>query len=133
MKLKWEDKGFKSPLARAKGLGAGHDGTGHWMKQRVTSVASLPLVLWLVWSLVHLGAADYAEFTSWLARPVNAILMILFVIAVFTHAILGAQVVIEDYVHSEGFKFAKLTAMKLFYYAAAVTCIFSVLKVAFAG
>lgn len=130
MKLKWEDHGIKTPLGRARGLGSAGHGVDHWMKQRITAIANIPLVLWLVFSIVSLKGASHAEFTSWLAEPINAILMILFILSTFYHAKLGSQVVTEDYIHSEGFKFFKLIGQKLFFFGLAVACIFSILKIA---
>lgn len=130
MKLKWNDTGMKSALGRARGLGSAKEGSDHWMSQRITAIANIPLVLWLVFSIVNLKGANYAEFTSWLATPLNAILMILFIVSVFYHAKLGAQVVTEDYVHNEGLKFAKLIGQKLFFFGLGIACIFSILKIA---
>lgn len=134
MKLKWEDDGtIKSPLARARGLGSAHDGVGHWWHQRITAASNLLLMIWLVWSVVSMSDMGYEAFTGWLAAPVNAILMILAVISVFYHALLGCQVVVEDYFHHEGFKLFKLAGMKMFFIGAGVACVFSILKIAFAG
>lgn len=130
MSMKWEDKGIKTPLARARGLGSAKEGTDHWFMQRVTAISNIPLMLWLVYSIVDLKGVSHAEFTAWLAHPVNAILMTLVVISTFYHAKLGSQVVVEDYIHHEGFKMLKLIGMKLFFFAAAVACIFSILKIA---
>lgn len=130
MKLKWNNDGMKSPLARARGLGSAKEGSDHWMSQRITAIANIPLLLWLVYSIVALKGASYGEFTGWLENPINAILMILFILSAFYHAKLGTQVVTEDYVHNEGLKFFKLIAMKLFFYGAGVACIFSILKIA---
>lgn len=130
MNMKWEDKGMKSPLARAKGLGSAHEGVDHWFKQRITAISNIPLVLWFVYSIVQIKGASHAEFTGWLAEPINAILMILLIISVFYHAKLGTQVIVEDYIHNEGFKMVKLIGMKLFFFAMGIACIFSILKIA---
>ncbi len=130
MKLKWDNEGMKSPLARARGLGSAHEGADHWMKQRITAIANIPLVIWFVFSVVSIRGASHAEFTEWLAHPVNAILAILLIISTFYHAVLGSQVVVEDYIHSEWFKVVKLIGTKLFFFALAVACIFSILKIA---
>jgi succinate dehydrogenase / fumarate reductase membrane anchor subunit len=124
---------FHSPLSVARGAGSTHSGVHHWMHQRVTGFANIGLMIWLVWSVTHMSVVDYATFTAWLAQPINAVLMILAIISTFYHASLGAQVVVEDYVHNEGFKLVKLAAMKSFFLAAAIACIFSILKIAFAG
>lgn len=122
-----------SPLAKARGTGSAHHGSGHWMHQRITAVSNIGLMLWLVWSVVHLPSASYQDVSLWLAHPVNAILMILSVLSMFYHAVLGLQVVIEDYVHCKVSKIASLLCLRLFFVAAGVAAIFSVLKVAFGG
>lgn len=132
MKLKWENHGIKTSLARARGLGSAHHGAEHWLAERITSLALIPLVIWLVYSIVSLAGADYSTFTMWLAEPVNAILMLLFLIVTFYHAALGCQVIMDDYIHHEAVKFISVIVMKLVFGALAVACVFSVLKIAFA-
>ena len=122
---------IQTPMAKARGLGSAKKGVEHWWHQRLTAIANIPLVLWLVYSILQLKGADYLAFTTWLADPVNAVLMILFVISTFYHAVLGSQVVIEDYIHCECLKLAKLIAQKLVFFALGIACIFSVLKIAF--
>ena len=122
---------IQTPMAKARGLGSAKSGVEHWWHQRITAIANIPLVIWLVYSIVQLKGASYAVFTAWLAEPVNAVLMILFVISTFYHAVLGTQVVVEDYIDCECLKIAKLIAHKLLFIAMGVACIFAVLKIAF--
>lgn len=91
---------MRSPMKRARGLGSGKSGTGHWWWQRVTAVALILLMAWLVGLLVSLVGADLAQARATIARPWNAILLALLVVAMFWHAKLGLQVIIEDYVHT---------------------------------
>lgn len=122
---------YVAPLKKAKGFGSAHHGVDHWMKQKITALANLPLIIWLIVSMIGLQGATYLEFTTWLAHPINAILMILLIISVCFHAKLGAQVITEDYVSCKALRLAKLIGQKLFFFAIAVACIFSVLKIAF--
>lgn len=122
---------IRSDLGKARGLGSAHHGSGHWMHQKMTALANIPLVIWFVYSMVALIGSTYTEYTAWLAQPVNAILMILLVISAFYHAVLGSQVVVEDYISNKGFRMMKIIGNKLFFFAFAVACIFSILKVAF--
>ncbi|MBI1300859.1 MAG: succinate dehydrogenase, hydrophobic membrane anchor protein [Alphaproteobacteria bacterium] len=122
---------FVAPLKKVKGYGSAHEGVDHWMKQKITAVANIPLILWLIWSIVKLQGASYEIFTTWLAEPVNAILMILVVISVLYHAKLGSQVIVEDYISTEWFKMFKLIGQKIFFFAIGVAIIFSILKIAF--
>jgi len=122
-----------NPLAKVRGLGSAKEGTHHWIAQRMTAVALVPLSLWFVASLICLVGADLAAVKAWIASPINAVLMILTLVAGFHHAQLGLQVVIEDYVHGHAAKIGALWLVKgaaVFFGAAAV---FSVLKLAIGG
>lgn len=90
---------LRHPLATARGLGSAKGGTGHWWLLRLSSIALLLLTPWfVVWALGLVGADQYGVRQS-LAQPLNASLMIAFVLSLFWHSQLGLQVVIEDYVH----------------------------------
>jgi len=128
--LKWEKGGLKSPNARARGLGSAKSGVNHWMMQRITAVGNLILGLWLIYSLVTMASFTYTDAVLWISAPINAVFMMLFIITTFYHAVLGSQVVIEDYVHNEAFKIIKLLGQRLVFFAMAVACIFSILQVA---
>ncbi len=132
MANKWEATPFKNPLSRARGVGSAHSGTHHWIHQKVTALANIPLTLWAVWSAMTLAAtgASYDVVRAFFAQPSNAILMLIFLLSVFYHAALGLQVVIEDYVHCEKSKMLYLIVMKLVVFALAVASVFSVLKLA---
>ncbi|GGB54901.1 succinate dehydrogenase, hydrophobic membrane anchor protein [Tistrella sp. BH-R2-4] len=124
---------LRNPLARARGLGSAKEGVHHWWMQRVTAAAMVPLTLWFVISIIaHLGAGRL-EIVGWLSSPVSAALMIAFLVALFWHAKLGLQVVIEDYVHNEAVKVASLTAMTFAVIIVGLACVVSVLKLAFGG
>ena len=83
--------------------------------------------------MLSLVGADHATVSSWLQSPINAVLMILLLLATFHHLQLGLQVVIEDYIHGEGTKIASLMIMKGGSLVLAVAGTFAVLKVAFGG
>ena len=120
-------------LGRVRGLGSARTGTHHWIRQRVTAVGNLLLVTWLVASLAMLPAYDHSAITGWLAQPVVAVPMMLMIVNVFYHIRLGLQVVVEDYVHDEGLKFATLVLVTFFTVGCAAVSLFSVAKIAFAG
>ncbi len=122
---------LKTPLGTARGLGSAKGGTHHWIMQRITAVALVPLTLWFVWNAVALAGAPYEAAAAWAAAPFNAVLLLLLIVATFHHMQLGVQVVIEDYVHHEGLKIASLLGVKLASFALATAAAFAVLKVAF--
>ena len=123
--------GFRSDLARVRGLGSAKAGVQHWWMQRVTAIALVPLALWFVIAVVAHTGADHAGMRAWLGSPVTFGLMALLLGATFYHAALGLQVVIEDYVHGEGLKIATLLAVKLGCLVLALTAIVALLVIAF--
>lgn len=121
---------MRSSLGRVRGLGSAKDGVQHWWLQRLTAVALVPLALWFAAGIVCHAGADHAAMTAWIAQPFTAIVMILLIVATFWHAALGLQVVLEDYVTSEGLRVAAIALMKLLSAALAVASLFAVLKIA---
>ena len=99
---------LRTPIGKARGLGSGKTGTGHWWWQRVTAIALALLAPWLIGVLVSLVGADLDTVRMALAQPWNMIASAMFVLALFWHAQLGVQVVIEDYVHTRGVEIALL-------------------------
>ena len=124
---------MKTPLGQVRGLGSAKGGTHHWWLQRLTAIALIPLTVWLTASIVGLVGADYETVRTWVAIPLVAILLVLFLAATFYHLKLGLQVVIEDYVHHEGVKLAAQMAVTFAAILLAAVSIFAVLNVAFQG
>lgn len=129
--MKQNNHSIISDIKKVKGLGSAHHGNSHWMAQRITAIANIPLILWAVYSVFNLQGVSYLEFTAWLASPLNSILAILFVLNTFYHASLGNQVIVEDYIANFVFRKIKLIAQKLFFIGLGVATIFSILKIAF--
>jgi succinate dehydrogenase / fumarate reductase membrane anchor subunit len=90
---------MRDPLAIARGLGSAKDGTNHWWVQRLTALALMLLTPWFVWLAISLIGADQYTVRETIGQPLNATLMLAYTLAMFWHAQLGLQVVIEDYVH----------------------------------
>lgn len=125
--------GYKTDHTRARGLGAAHHGAGHWIAERVSAIALAPLSLWLVYSAIKLARADYRAASSWVANPVNAVLLVLMAAVSFWHMHAGLRVVIEDYIH-KAFSKVSLLILNLFVCVLfGALGIFAVLTVAFRG
>ena len=124
-----QTKSMSTPLARARGLGSAKSGLQHWWHQRVSAVAMVGLVSWMVVLLFSLVEADYQTALNMLAHPVNATVVVLFVAVGLWHASLGLQVVLEDYVANEGVRLIAILAVKMAASVTAILAILSVLKV----
>jgi succinate dehydrogenase / fumarate reductase membrane anchor subunit len=124
---------IQTPLARVRHLGSAKEGADHWWWQRLTAILLVPLSLWFVasiWWLIISGAT-YEAFQDWLSGPVAAILMLIFVGALFYHLKLGLQVVTEDYVHKKAVKWTFLVIINLGCLIGAVAAVYSTFAVAF--
>ncbi|MCG6118044.1 MAG: succinate dehydrogenase, hydrophobic membrane anchor protein [Aquimonas sp.] len=124
---------LRNPLAKARGLGSAKDGTSHWWAQRMTAIALVPLVVYVLYLLVSMAGADYASVRLTIAQPVNALLLILFIGTAFWHARLGLQVVIEDYIHVGWLEIALMIAVKFVYVALGVAAIIAIGRIAFSA
>jgi len=122
---------LRSPLGRVLGLGSARGGSSHWYAQRVTAVALVLLALWFVVSLALLADASYEQVTGWLRTPLNSALALLLVVVAAWHAVLGLQVIVEDYVADKGKRLLVLIAIKFAFVVAAVVGVLAVLRIAF--
>ncbi len=118
---------FRSPVSKARGLGSANSGTGHFIAQRMTALAIIPLSLWFVINLLGLIIGDdIMAITGWMKSPLNAAFIALFIIFAFWHSKLGVQTVIEDYIHAP---FARNTILILSMAAHILLGLFSIMAV----
>ena len=121
---------YRTPLGRARGLGSAKHGAGHWISERVTSVALVPLSLWAVCSGLTLSKTGYDGVIDWLHAPLNAVLAMLLLAVGFQHMHAGLKVVVEDYVHAP-MQRSVLLLLNLFVCAfGGALAVFCILKVA---
>jgi succinate dehydrogenase / fumarate reductase membrane anchor subunit len=119
---------IQTPLARVRGLGSARDGTAHFWQIRVTAISALLLTPILLALLVNLTGADHATVKRVIGHPAVAVLLLLMLAATLQHMRLGMQVIIEDYVHSEGSKLVLLMLNTFFTVLVGAACAFAVLK-----
>ena len=122
---------LRSPLGRARGVGAAHAGTGHAWAQTVTAIALVPLSLWFVCGMIRMIGASRHDVAAWLSGPVPMVLMVLLIVATFHHLQLGVQAVIDDYVREPGLRLGSLLLVKAAAVVLALLCIVSVLRLGF--
>ena len=124
---------LRTPLARARGLGSAREGVKHWWAQRLTAIALIPLVVWFAISLVMLSGADYDIARAWIGSPLVMVLLILTIVIGLHHGQLGLQVVIEDYIHGDGWKLALIVAVRFVAVIFGLAAVVSILRIGFGG
>jgi succinate dehydrogenase / fumarate reductase, membrane anchor subunit len=123
---------MRDPLATARGLGSAKDGVNHWWMQRVTAIALLVLAPWFIYFAVSLIGADHFTVRATIAKPLNATLLVSFIIAMCWHARLGLQVVVEDYIHGWQ-ELALQLVIKFAYAIAAIAAIIAIGRIVFSA
>ena len=124
---------MRTPLGKVRGLGAAREGTGHFWRIRVTSIALVPLSMFVVGWVLSMRGAGLAEMRASLANPLIALAMALFVIISLDHMRLGMKEVVEDYVHDEGGRLVLLILNTFFCVLIGAASIFALLKLSFGG
>lgn len=125
--------GNGTSIGRVRGLGSSKHGAQHWLVQRFTAIGNVVLIPFLIVSLALMPDLHYDTVRAWLAKPVPATAVVLIFINTFYHARLGVQVLMEDYLHEHGTKFAALTLLNLLPLAGGALGILFVLRVALGG
>ena len=120
----------ESALAQARGAGSAREGAEHWGEERLTSVTTLALLLWLAVSLLRLPALDYATVTQWLKAPLAAVPMLLLIVSLFRHLQMGLIQVIDDYAHDDGNRMILTTLVTIASAFTGALAMFAVLKIA---
>lgn len=121
------------PLARVIGRGSAKSGVQHWWVQRLTAIALVPLTLWALFAVAGKAGLGHAAVHAWLADPLNAALMVAWVVCMLYHAQLGLQVVIEDYVHTPWLEMGCQIAVKFACALGIIVAVLSILRIVIGG
>jgi succinate dehydrogenase / fumarate reductase membrane anchor subunit len=124
---------MQTPLRRVRGLGSTKSGTEHFWAVRVSSVALVPLTLFVVGLLFSLIGKSFAEARMILAQPLIWVPVALFIVISLEHMRLGMQEVVSDYIHTDLLKVALMMLNTFIVVMIGGACVFSLLKIAFGG
>ena len=124
---------MRTPLGKVRGLGAAREGTSQFWRIRVTSIALVPLSMFVVGWVLSLRGAGFAEVRASLSNPLIALAVALFLIITLDHMRLGMKEIIEDYVHDEGYRLVLLILNTFFCVLIGAASIFALLKLSFGG
>ena len=124
-----KNKSMTSPLKSAKGLGSAKHGLSHWIAQRVTAIALVPLTIWFISIIAFMKNSNYDTAIETVSNPLNATLFLLLIIATFWHAQLGLQVVIEDYIANKMTRMTLIIITKFIFAIIGVLSALSVLRI----
>jgi len=122
---------MRTPLGRVRGYGSARSGTDHFIQQRLTAIANVPLTIGAVLIVISLIGHNQVAVAQILGSTVVAIVMLLFIISTFYHMAIGMQVIIEDYVHEKRAKYALLILNRFFTIVVGFAASYAILKLSF--
>jgi succinate dehydrogenase / fumarate reductase membrane anchor subunit len=126
------ERSMRSALGRVRHHGAAGEGTGHFIAQRVTSIALAILAPWFaVSAALSIRDASYLATIDFLSDPVNAVAVILLVALGLYHMSIGMTEIILDYIGKPFTRIALLLLNTAVPLLLAVGAIFAVLLVNF--
>jgi succinate dehydrogenase / fumarate reductase membrane anchor subunit len=117
-----------TPLKRVRGLGTAHHGTETFWRQRLTAVANVPLIIFLILSVVTHISASYEEVHAFLARPLVALAFAALILSAAIHMRIGLKEIIEDYVHG-GAKVVAIVLTTFFTVGIGLASILAIVKI----
>jgi succinate dehydrogenase / fumarate reductase membrane anchor subunit len=123
----------RTPYARARGLGAAGTGTREYWILKLTSIAMLPLMIFLGGVLIALRDASHSEVANALSKPWIALPLFLLILANALHMRLGMAQVIDDYVHSNGLKKFAVGANLFFSYGLSAAALYFLILIGLRG
>ena len=124
---------MRTPLGKVRGLGSARGGTSDFWRIRVTSIALVPLSMFVVGWVLTLRGAGFAEVRASLSNPLVGFAVALFMIISLDHMRLGMKEIIEDYVHHEGYRLTLIILNTFFCVLIGVASVFALLKLSFGG
>ena len=117
-----------TPLKRVRGLGAARHGTETFWRQRLTAVANVPLVIFLILAIVTHVGASYADVHAFLTRPLVALAFAALILSAAIHMRIGLKEIIEDYVHG-GAKVVAILLATFFAIGVGLASLLALLKI----
>ena len=124
---------FRTPMSRARGLGASRHGVSHFITERVSGMALIALSLWAVFAGLRLASLGFDGAAEWVGAPHNTVLLCLLIVVALIHLKGAVQVVIEDYIPDFTLKTVLVLANLFVCVLGGALGVVAILKVAFTG
>ncbi len=120
---------LETNLRRALGLGSAKSGLHHWIAQRITAVALIPLSLWFVGVFIKLLSAPFPVVVHCFSSPWTVTFSILLIVALFYHGYLGLHVIWKDYISHDLTRWILDLSTKFLSFFMALLAIVSLFKI----
>ncbi len=108
-------------------------GAHHWLMQRVSAVAMIPLLIWFVLSFIQIAEDPEGYMPVFFAYPLNAVLGIIMISTALYHGSLGMRVIIEDYVSNKTKMYFYIMLIHFISITTAVAAVISIIRLHLIG
>lgn len=108
-------------------------GSHHWIMQRFSAIALIPLCIWLVLSVFQIIHDPFNYMPIFFAYPINTLMGILFIIFSLYHGTLGMTVIIEDYIHDKVKKYFYIILINFISIVTGIAAIIAILRLHLIG
>ena len=85
----------------------------HWKFQRISALIMIPVIIISISYLINITSLSYSELILDLGSTSGTIIGSLFIGFILYHSCMGLEVIIEDYVHTEGIQKDLISFTKL--------------------
>lgn len=121
---------LRTPLGKVRGHGAAKSGTGDFIAQRASAVLlALTAPYLLISAALNMPPGGYGAARAWVADPIVAPVLAVFILTALYHMRIGMQVVIEDYIGKHLTRAALSLLNLLVVVAIAGASLFAILKI----
>jgi succinate dehydrogenase / fumarate reductase membrane anchor subunit len=117
---------YRSDLSKAKNLGASGTGSHHWWHQRLTALIIALMVFWVISFVWQISKGEVSSVIACLQKPYNIVMLVIFFVTVMYHAVIGVQVVIEDYINCRLIRFVSLLGIQLFAFITTISFLIAI-------
>jgi len=125
--------GLRTPLSRVRGSGPAREGAHHWIVQRATAVALVPLVIFFLASMIAMAGMSYEDAKAFMAQPLITLCFALLIVAGFWHAKMGVGEVIADYIQKDGTRVVLLLLVNFLAYGLGAAALLALLRLYVTG
>tara|TARA_S200000501_G_scaffold173997_1_gene163789 strand:- start:431 stop:808 length:378 start_codon:yes stop_codon:yes gene_type:complete len=115
----------KDFLIKILGFKSMNHGTAHWLQQRLSSIILIPFTFFFVFSFGKQLGMNHGEILEIYSNPFRSLFTIVFLGVTLIHLHQGVQVVIEDYIHSDGRRKFMLFLNTMVFWSLSVTLLYS--------
>ena len=74
----------------------------HWKLQRISAILMIPIVILSLTYIMNITSITHEQLINDLSSTSGFLISVSFIVLILFHSSMGLEVIIEDYIHSQG-------------------------------